>query len=77
MLRKRDELTGRFLAFQTKYRELRAQFLELRQSYFQIECAWCKQHIGWKPKMSPSPGDTSHGICLPCAQGLLRTIPAV
>src|SRR5215469_6167591 len=50
MLRKRDELTGRFLAFQTKYRELRAQFLELRQSYFLIECAWCKARIRWKHK---------------------------
>src|SRR5215831_14544986 len=74
MLRNRDELTGKFLAFQTKYRELREQFLELRQSYFLIECAWCKQRIRWKPKMSPSPSDTSHGICLHCAADVLSPV---
>jgi hypothetical protein len=75
MLRPRDklgELKERFLYFQTKYREYQEQFRALRRCYFLVECAWCKQRIRWKRKLADVPGETSHGICLPCAGNLLR-----
>jgi len=76
MLPQRDALQGRFLYFQTKYREYQEQFLALRQCYLQVECAWCKTHTGWKRKTAAVPGETSHGICPSCATDLLRRIPA-
>ena len=71
MLQNRDELRERYHYFQTKYR---AQFIELRQRYYLIECAWCQRHIRWQRKEYAAPGDTSHGICPSCAADMLRDI---
>src|SRR5262249_31589826 len=69
-----DELVERYRYLQTKYREYREQFTTLRNHFYLIECAWCKRRIRWKRKVPSVPGDTSHGICPPCAAGMLREI---
>src|SRR5207302_9643858 len=74
MLQRRDERIETHLYLQTKYRELQKQFTTLRNRYFLIECAWCTRRIGWKPKRGSVPGDTSHGICPPCAADMVREI---
>src|SRR5437660_959592 len=48
-------------------KELRAQFPKRRHHYYRIACAWCKRCIGWKLKNVSVPGDTTYGICPPCA----------
>ena len=90
MLQKRDERTETHLYLQTKYREvqeqfaklrhhyvleLQEQFTTLRNRYYLIECAWCKKRIRWKLKEVSVPGDTSHGICPPCATEMLMKQP--
>ena len=39
-----------------------------------IVCAWCGKCLGWKDcEMPPySPGRITHGICKPCAEGLVK-----
>jgi len=75
----RDERITMYRDLQRKYRTLREQFLTwqqqfttLRQRFYRIECAWCQRRIGWKPKLGVVPGETSHGICAPCAADLLK-----
>ena len=75
MLQTRDEWSETQRYLWTKYRELREQFTTLRNRFDLIECAWCKRCIRWKHKAASAPGDTSHGICLPCAVNLLRKRP--
>jgi hypothetical protein len=77
MPRRVDELRERSLYFQTKYRELHEHFATLRQGYLLVECAWCKRRIGWKRKDPSVPGDTSHGICPPCAAELCKEMQAL
>ena len=72
MLPARDARSARYGSLHTKYHELREQFTTLRNLYYLIECAWCKQRLGWKRKTAAVPGDTSHSICPPCAADLLR-----
>jgi hypothetical protein len=74
MSRTRDEQSKTHRYLQTKYRELQEQFVHLRHLYLRIECAWCKRHIRWQRKTAAVPGDTSHGICPPCAARMLRGI---
>ena len=69
-----DEFTLQFLSFQTKYRELREQFLALRQCYLLVQCAWCQRRLGWKRKQAAVPGATSHRICPRCAADIGRTL---
>ena len=81
MLQTRAELIDTHLYLQTKYREVREQFLtrhqqftKLRQRFYLIECAWCKTRLGWKRKTGAVSGDTSHGICPQCAMDILREV---
>ena len=46
----------------------------LRNHFYLIVCAWCKRRIRWKRKVTSAPGETSHGICPPCAADLCREI---
>jgi hypothetical protein len=69
-----DALTRRFLAFRTKYRELREHFRALRKRYLLVQCAWCQRRLGWKRKQAAVPGATSHSICPQCAADIGRTI---
>jgi hypothetical protein len=77
MLRQRDEQIEKYLSLQTKYRDLQAQFANLRNRYLLIECAWCQRRIGWKRKTTAVPGETSHGICPSCATTLFRKMQAM
>ena len=52
--------------------ELHALFPEGQQHFFRIECAWCKRHLGWKRKHVAVPGETTYGICPPCAAAMRR-----
>jgi hypothetical protein len=91
MLWKQDELIETHLYLQAKYREVQEQYtklrhyyvltvqeqyVNLRHLYLLIECAWCKRRIGWKRKEPSVPGETSHGICLPCAAHILTQMYA-
>jgi hypothetical protein len=69
-----DALIRQFLAFRTKYRELRAPFIGLRQRYLLVQCAWCQRRLGWKRKQAAVPGATSHSICPRCAADIVKTI---
>src|SRR5215475_2030 len=71
-----ETLRETYHSFQTTYRELRQQFTTLRQRYYLIECAWCQGHIRWVPKAPSLAGNTSHGICRPCATRLLTPLAA-
>jgi hypothetical protein len=77
MLQMRDARIGMHRCLQAKYHELRQQFTTLRTLYYLIECAWCQRRIGWKRKTAAVPGDTSHGICPPCATDLFRKLQAM
>ena len=74
MLQRIDEVSVISRHLQTKYGELRAQFMMLRNRFYLIECAWCQRRIGWKRKEGSVPSDTSHGICPPCAADMERDI---
>jgi hypothetical protein len=76
MLPRINQLSETSHQLQTKYRALREQFTIQRKRYYLIECAWCKRRIGWKRKREEDavPGDTSHGICPPCAADVRRDI---
>ena len=76
MLRQRNERIKTYLSLQIKYRELQAQFTNLRNRYLLIECAWCQRRIGWKRKTAAVPGDTSQGICPSCATTLFKEMQA-
>jgi hypothetical protein len=77
MVPERDGRTEPRVYFQTKYRELQEQCIELRNRYYLIECAWCKTRIGWKRKAPSVPGDTSHGICRLWAADIVRQLQAM
>ena len=67
-----DALTRRFLAFRTKYRTLREQFIALRKRSLLVQCARCQRRLGWKRKQAAVPGATSHSICPRCAADIVR-----
>ena len=69
-----EKLRETYHSFQTTYRKHREQFTTLRQRYYLIECAWCQRHIRWVPKPPSMAGDTSHGICRPCAARILTQL---
>ena len=74
LMGKGDAWIRQFLAFQTKYRELRAQFIGLRQRSLLVQCAWCQRRLGWKRTQAAVPGATSHSICPRCAADIVKTI---
>ena len=69
--RRTEELRVTYRYFQTKYRELYAQFTTLRQGYCLIACAWCQRRMRWVRKERSVPSEISHGICPPCAARVL------
>ena len=73
ILRRLDKLREMSRSLQTKYYDLRDRFLELRQRYYLIECAWCEKHSRWQRKARAAPGDTSYGICSPCFAAIVKT----
>ena len=74
--RRIEELRETYRSFQTRYRELHAQFTTLRQGYYLITCAWCQRRIRWVRKERSVLGEVSHGICLLCAARVLTQLEA-
>jgi len=86
MLRKIGAPMETSLALQIKYREVQAHYEQLRQyylvhvqqqyalvrqRYMLIACAWCQRRLRWqRTAASSGGGETSHGICRPCAARL-------
>ena len=68
-----DERTTRLLAFQTKYRALRARFITLRQHFYRLACAWCQRRLGWKRQQAAVPGETRQSIGSRYAADTVRT----
>ena len=75
MLRTKDTVITRLLAFQTKYRKYCEHSTMLRRRSLLVKCAWCKRHMGWKRKEGAVPFETSHGICPRCAADVLSKLP--
>ena len=91
MLQKKDELLDTYLSLRAKYKKTQEHYAKLRQHYVReaqmhyaslrhryllIACAWCQRRIRWQRKASSVVGETSHGICLPCATRLLTQLSA-
>ena len=56
---------------------LHARSQQLRQSYLLVVCAWCTKRLHWQYR--PDTGSlyaTSHSICLPCREHILRELGA-
>jgi hypothetical protein len=77
MLHRRVDLYETYRSFQTTYQELREQFTTLRKLYYLIECAWYQKRIRWTRRAAAALGDTSHGICPPCATALFSQMQAM